>query len=80
MNVLAIDLSQHPQVDIGDEVTLWGDPALPCDEIAWRCGTISEELQCALTSRLPIRQIVADKTLSPLPDEQTPPVECAAYL
>ncbi|SCK06844.1 alanine racemase [Vogesella sp. LIG4] len=80
MNVLAIDLSAHPEVDIGDEVTLWGDAALPCDEIAWRCGTISEELQCALTSRLPIRQIVADHTLPRLPDEQTAPAECAAYL
>lgn len=80
MNVLAIDLSEHPTVGIGDEVTLWGDAALSCDEIAWRCGTISEELQCALTSRLPVRQIVADSHPRPLPDDQTAPAQCLAYL
>ncbi len=80
MNVLAIDLTTLPQVGIGDEVTLWGDPALSCDEIAWRCGTISEELQCALTSRLPVRQIVADSHPRSLPDDQTAPAQCLAYL
>nr|WP_294866886.1 alanine racemase [uncultured Pseudogulbenkiania sp.] len=80
MNVLAIDLSALPEAQVGDEVTLWGAPGLSCDEIAWRCGTISEELQCALTSRVPIRQIVADSIVSAIPDEQTAPAQCLAHL
>jgi alanine racemase len=39
-------------VQIGDEVTLFG-AGLPVEEVAARAGTISYELLCAVSSRVP---------------------------
>lgn len=52
MDMLAVDLTPVPQADVGTPVTLWGD-GLAADEVATAAGTISYELLCALTARVP---------------------------
>lgn len=50
MDMLAVDLTTHPDVRIGDEVELWGTH-LAVERIAQSCGTIAYELLCQVTSR-----------------------------
>ena len=51
MDMICIDLSDHPDAQVGDEVVLWGD-GLPVDEVAAAAGTISYELLCGVGSRV----------------------------
>lgn len=51
MDMLTIDLTDLPQVQVGDNVELWGD-TVPVDEVAKACGTISYELFCQITARV----------------------------
>jgi alanine racemase len=53
MDMLAVDLSELPDVDVGSRVTLWGT-GLPVEEVASAAGTISYELMCAVTARVPV--------------------------
>ncbi|MBI1887312.1 MAG: alanine racemase [Nitrosomonadales bacterium] len=53
MDMLYADLSRLPQVDVGSAVTLWGE-GLPVEEVARAAGTVSYELMCALTARVPV--------------------------
>lgn len=51
MDLLTIDLRQHPQAAVGDEVMLWG-PGLPVETVAARAGTLGYELVCGMTRRV----------------------------
>lgn len=51
MDLITIDLRQHPDAAIGDEVVLWG-PQLPVEAIAEQAGTIGYELICGMTRRV----------------------------
>jgi len=53
MDMLAVDLSDLPQANIGSPVTLWGE-GLSVDEVARAAGTIGYELLCALAPRVPV--------------------------
>ncbi|MFZ2162563.1 MAG: alanine racemase [Sideroxyarcus sp.] len=53
MDMLAVDLSEMPDAGIGSPVTLWGN-GMPVEEVAAAAGTISYELTCALTTRVPV--------------------------
>lgn len=53
MDMLAVDLGDLPQANIGSPVTLWGE-GLPVDEVAQAAGTIGYELLCALAPRVPV--------------------------
>ena len=53
MDMLSVDLSAIPSATIGTPVTLWGS-GLPVEEVARAAGTISYELLCALTARVPV--------------------------
>jgi len=53
MDMLSVDLSSIKNAKVGSEVVLWG-AGLPADEVAQAAGTISYELFCALTRRVPI--------------------------
>ena len=53
MDMLSVDLSALPDADIGSGITLWG-AGLPVEEVAHAAGTISYELLCALTTRVPV--------------------------
>jgi alanine racemase len=50
MDMLCIDLTDHPKVKVGDTATLWGE-GLPLEEVATHMGTIAYTLCCGITSR-----------------------------
>ena len=52
MDMITVDLTQLPEAGEGADVELWGD-ALPVDEVARAAGTISYELLCGVTQRVP---------------------------
>ena len=53
MDMLYVDLSALPQADVGSRVVLWGE-GMPIEEVARAAGTVSYELMCALTPRVPV--------------------------
>jgi alanine racemase len=53
MDMLAIDLTALPEVQIGESVELWGQN-LPVDDVAQSAGTIGYELLCAVAPRVPV--------------------------
>jgi alanine racemase len=59
MDMLAVDLTDHPEAGFGSEVTLWGQSrtgaVLGIDEVARAGGTIGYELMCAVTRRVPVK-------------------------
>jgi len=52
MDMITLDLRSQPQAKIGDPVVLWGK-GLPVEEVAEKAGTISYELLCHVTERIP---------------------------
>ena len=54
MDMLSVDLSTLPSADVGSPVVLWGE-GMPIEEVARSAGTISYELMCALTARVPVK-------------------------
>jgi alanine racemase len=42
-----------PQADVGSHVVLWG-AGLPIEQVASAADTISYELMCALSKRVPV--------------------------
>jgi alanine racemase len=53
MDMLYVDLSSLPQADVGSHVVLWG-AGLPIEQVASAADTISYELMCALSKRVPV--------------------------
>ena len=51
MDMITINLNDVEGAKNGDPVTLWGD-GLPAERVAEKCGTISYELFCKITSRV----------------------------
>lgn len=51
MDMLAVDLTDHPDVEIGNLVELWG-PHVLVERIAKSAGTISYELMCQISERV----------------------------
>jgi alanine racemase len=56
MDMLCVDISNIEEAYIGTPVTLWGE-GLPCDEVAQAAGTVSYQLLCALTQRVPVLEV-----------------------
>ncbi len=54
MDMIGVDLSDIADARTGSRVTLWGE-GMPVEEVAHAAGTISYELLCALTARVPVR-------------------------
>jgi alanine racemase len=52
MDMITLDLRRQPAACVGDPVVLWGE-GLPVDEVAAHAGTISYELLCQVTERIP---------------------------
>lgn len=53
MDMLGVDLTGISAAQVGSRVTLWGE-GLPVEEVARAAGTISYELLCSLTARVPV--------------------------
>jgi alanine racemase len=51
MDLVTVDLRNHPEARIGDPVVLWGR-GLPVEEIAMHADTIGYELTCGVTRRV----------------------------
>lgn len=56
MDMLSVDLTDIPHAHVGAPVTLWGE-GLPVDEVARAAGTISYELFCAISARVPMVEV-----------------------
>jgi alanine racemase len=52
MDMITLDLRSQPQAKIGDPVVLWGQ-GLPVEQVAESAGTLSYELLCHVTERIP---------------------------
>ncbi|TRX73991.1 alanine racemase [Pseudomonas mangiferae] len=51
MDLLTVDLSDHPDIVVGAKVELWG-AGLPVDEVAQAAGTVGYELLSKVTARV----------------------------
>lgn len=58
MDMITVDVTDLPDVQVGDEVTLWGE-GLPVGEVATHAGTIGYELTTRMPARTP-RVVVQD--------------------
>ena len=56
MDMLFADLAGIPEAAVGSPVTLWGE-GLSADEVAASAGTVSYELLCALSPRVPVTEV-----------------------
>jgi alanine racemase len=56
MDMIAVDISGMPDASIDTPVTLWGE-GLSADEVAESAGTLSYELLCKVTARVPVHDI-----------------------
>jgi len=56
MDMLVADLTGIPDAQVGSPVTLWGE-GLSADDVASSAGTVSYELLCALSPRVPVEEI-----------------------
>jgi alanine racemase len=55
MDMVSVDISDLPDAYIGSPVTLWGG-GLSADEVAASAGTLSYELLCKVTARVPVAE------------------------
>ena len=53
MDMLCVDITDVPEAGVGTHAVLWGD-GNPVDDVATAAGTVSYELMCALTARVPV--------------------------
>jgi alanine racemase len=56
MDMVSVDISDIPDAYIGSPVTLWGE-GLSADEVGAASGTLSYELLCKLTARVPVAEV-----------------------
>jgi len=56
MDMITVDLSDIPGAAIGSSVTLWGE-GLSADEVGAASGTLSYELLCKVTPRVPVSEV-----------------------
>lgn len=52
MDLTMVDVTDLSEARVGERVLLWG-PGLPAEELAEKAGTISYELYCAVSRRVP---------------------------
>ena len=52
MDLTTVDLGPHATERVGAPVTLWGDPALPVEEVAAHADTIAYDLLCGVHGRV----------------------------
>ncbi len=56
MDMISVDISDVPDAYIGSPVTLWGE-GLSADEVGAAAGTLSYELLCKITARVPVAEV-----------------------
>jgi alanine racemase len=53
MDLTILDVTDVPGVALGDEAVLFGDGGLWVEEVAETAGTISYEITCGVSARVP---------------------------
>jgi len=56
MDMITVDLTDHPEARVGDSLTLWG-AGLPVEELARLAGTIPYEMLCGVTQRVAVQYL-----------------------
>jgi alanine racemase len=56
MDMISVDISAMADAAIGSPVTLWGE-GLSADQVAAAAGTLSYELLCKVTARVPVVEV-----------------------
>ncbi len=56
MDMITVDLTDHPEARVGDSLTLWG-AGLPVEELAQLAGTIPYEMLCGVTQRVAVQYL-----------------------
>ncbi len=56
MDMITVDITDQPNVKVGDPVTLWGD-GVAIEEIAQYADTIPYTLVCGVTQRVEIKAV-----------------------
>jgi alanine racemase len=56
MDMIAVDVTDLPEVAVGDPAELWGRQ-LPVEEVAAAAGTVPYELLCGVSQRVPIELV-----------------------
>lgn len=57
MDNFMVDVTNVPDVQIGDEVILWDNEKLSIEEMAQKCHTINYEILCTIGQRIPRKYI-----------------------
>lgn len=60
MDNFMVDVTDIPDVKIGDEVIIWDNENIMLDEIAKNCNTINYEILCNISQRIPRKYIASD--------------------
>ena len=68
MDMITLDLREHPEARLDDRVTLWGG-GLPVERIAQAAGTIAYPLLCGITARVRREVIEQSAPVTPGDDE-----------
>ena len=48
MDSFMVDVTDIPDVNIGDDVFIWDNEIITLEEIARKCGTINYEILCTI--------------------------------
>ena len=57
MDSFMVDITDIPEVEIGEEVYIWDNNIITVDEIAKQCETINYEILCTISNRV-IRKVI----------------------
>ena len=61
MDNFMVDVTDIPDVKIGDEVIIWDNENIIIEEIAKNCNTINYEVLCNISNRIPRKYIINNK-------------------
>jgi alanine racemase len=53
MDLTILDVTDVPGVELGDEVVLFGGGGIAVEDVAEATGTISYEITCGISARVP---------------------------
>lgn len=53
MDSFMVDVTDIPDIEVGDEVTIWDNENIKLEELAKRCDTINYEVLCSISERVP---------------------------
>ena len=61
MDNFMVDVTDIPDVKVGDEVIMWDNDKITVEDVADICGTINYEILCGMSDRVSRKYIYSDK-------------------